>query len=314
MTSRRPLLLATRGLPASGKTTWALEAAGAQPAGQVKTVNLDDLRASFDRSHWDQGSERLVQDAQLAYVVAAIEAGHDVIVHNTHVTARPVNRLRRETAMMCDLLIVDFASVGIDVCIERDAQRVGRANVGPEVIEKLDRRLKGGRDGWGGHHFVTPAEARLLLDTGRPLPAPHLRYTPDPSLPAACIVDLDGTLAKHQGRDPYDASRCGEDLFDQVVWTAASAYPNVVFLSGRSEEFRPQTEDWLLRHLSGRPSELHMRAADDLRPDSIVKLELFVQQVAPRYNVQVAFDDRNSVVRMWRRLGLPCFHVAEGAF
>lgn len=30
--------------------------------------------------------------------------------------------------------------------------------------------------------------------------------------------------------------------------------------------------------------------------------------------VEIVFDDRNSVVKMWRLLGLTCFQVAEGDF
>lgn len=321
--SRFPLLLATRGLPGSGKSTWAIETAEMCPPGQVKTVCLDDLRNSFDRGHWSKANEQLVQDAQIAYVTAAIEAGHDVIVHNTHVHARSVNRLRRETAMLCTLAVVDFPTP-IELCKERDARREGRAQVGPEVIDRMAKGLQSGARGWTGHGFLSPESARAALLSEAPSPVVLPQYQPDTDLPIAAVVDLDGTLAKHNGRDPYDASRCGEDLFDQTVWTAATAFPHVVFLSGREEKYRPETENWLLDHVgawqlssvtrSGVGPELHMRATDDRRPDSIVKHELFMNRVAPRYNVKLSFDDRGSVVRMWRRLGVPCFQVADGNF
>lgn len=34
----------------------------------------------------------------------------------------------------------------------------------------------------------------------------------DPSLPIAIICDLDGTLALLNGRSPFDASKCNQDL------------------------------------------------------------------------------------------------------
>ncbi len=57
-----------------------------------------------------------------------------------------------------------------------------------------------------------------------------------------------------------------------------------------------------------------MRAEGDNRPDSIVKRELFETHIRGSYNVHTVFDDRDSVVRMWRRIGLPAWQVAEGRF
>lgn len=61
--------------------------------------------------------------------------------------------------------------------------------------------------------------------------------------------------------------------------------------------------------------ELHMRRTGDERPDAVVKRELFERCVQPAYDVVAVFDDRNSVVAMWREeLGLTVFQVAEGNF
>ena len=57
-----------------------------------------------------------------------------------------------------------------------------------------------------------------------------------------------------------------------------------------------------------------MRATGDQRRDSIVKLEIFDQEIRDRYHVIGVFDDRQQVVRMWRALGLTVFQVAEGDF
>jgi hypothetical protein len=57
-----------------------------------------------------------------------------------------------------------------------------------------------------------------------------------------------------------------------------------------------------------------MREAGDKRADDIVKAEIFFRDIAPRWNVKAAIDDRNRVVAMWRSLGLLCLQVAEGDF
>lgn len=314
---RPPYLMMTRGIPASGKSTWALDAASLAP--ETVTVSMDELRQMIDRGqHRGHDTEGLIQQIQDEIVIEAIGAGRDVIVHNTHVRAKIPNRLRRLTAGRCTPVIVDFADVSELIARQRDEVR--EKSVGGDVITKMVKGLKGGKGGFDHWTKITPVEATAMLTQGKPTVTLLPQYEPDLSLPMAAIVDLDGTLADHLGRDPYAAEKCGEDGFNDHVWTAASAFDNVVFLSGRKDTYEPQTREWLIRHRASRslmplsPPELHMRAADDERPDSIVKMEIFYNKVAPRYNVQVSFDDRDSVVNMWRAIGLPCFQVAPGRF
>ena len=50
-------LIMTRGLPASGKSTWAKEQVIAS-GGRTKRVNKDDLRAMIDNSVWSKQNEK----------------------------------------------------------------------------------------------------------------------------------------------------------------------------------------------------------------------------------------------------------------
>jgi len=133
------------------------------------------------------------------------------------------------------------------------------------------------------------------------------------------LVDVDGTLALSPHRDPYDWRSADKDLPNAPVITAVqalSAHPEVssiVAVSGRNEIARGLTETWLSLH-NVPFSELFMRADGDFRPDDLVKEELFRRHIEPRYHVIGAIDDRDRVVKMWRRLGLVCFQVAEGDF
>jgi hypothetical protein len=60
--------------------------------------------------------------------------------------------------------------------------------------------------------------------------------------------------------------------------------------------------------------ELWMRPAGDTRRDDIVKAELFDAHLRHRYNVRVSLDDRDRVVALWRRMGLPTWQVNYGNF
>lgn len=90
-------------------------------------------------------------------------------------------------------------------------------------------------------------------------------------------------------------------------------FERIVFVSGRSDECMPQTQEWLTREI-GHYNALYMRKAGDDRPDNIIKIELLAQLRADGYEPIMAFDDRNQVVEAWRKAGIPCAQVAEGNF
>lgn len=134
----------------------------------------------------------------------------------------------------------------------------------------------------------------------------------------AVIVDIDGTLALRGDRGPFDWARVGEDQPNppvielvNMIWNADTH--TVILMSGRDEVCRNQTEMWLSAQINNW-HHLYMRPARDNRKDAIVKEELYRTHVEPHYRVSFVIDDRDQVVAMWRRIGLPCFQVAEGAF
>jgi hypothetical protein len=57
-----------------------------------------------------------------------------------------------------------------------------------------------------------------------------------------------------------------------------------------------------------------MRKTDDFRKDSIIKEEIYQENIEGKYNVLCVLDDRNQVVDFWRAKGLTCFQVAPGDF
>ena len=87
----------------------------------------------------------------------------------------------------------------------------------------------------------------------------------------------------------------------------------VVFLSGRSDATRSDTQLWLNQYDLGAHDGLYMRKADDYRRDDIVKEEL-LDEVIDYFQMQPSFvfDDRPQVVRMWHRRGIFCFNVMQG--
>ncbi len=141
------------------------------------------------------------------------------------------------------------------------------------------------------------------------------------------LFDIDGTIADlshrlhHIEKSPKDwdafFAACAGDApiphIIELVRVLNDADQRVIFVSGRSDQCRADTEAWLDRHeIAGLP--LYMRRAGDHRPDNLVKGELLDRILADGYEPVMAFDDRKQVVDMWRERGVPCAQVAPGDF
>jgi predicted kinase len=296
------------GLPASGKTTAARQLL-AEAKGRIRRVNLDDLRAMLDDSGseriWSHAHEQTVLGIQDAAVREAIADGFDVVVDNTHLTPHIPKRLKAAALGQATFRVHDFTGVPIEECLRRDAAR--EDSVGEDVIQRLHtNHVKATKNGW------------RLTDAWMNDTPPVTPYTPDVALPSAIMCDIDGTLALMGDRGPFDFARCGDDALNGPVRRALVSFrlandDRIILLSGRGGDFRTETETWLAKH--GVPyDELWMRAAGDVRRDDIVKAELFNEHVRRRFHVRVSLDDRDRVVALWRRMGLPTWQVNYGAF
>lgn len=276
------------GLPASGKSTWA-KAKMAEHPGGYKRTSKDDLRAMVDNGKWSQNNEKFILGIRDHIIGAALNAGQHVIVDDTNLAPKHQERLKQLAKQHgAAFEVVDFTHVTVEECIARDQKRANY--VGEAVI----------RDMWKRYLALAPA-------------APIER---DANLPDCIIVDVDGTLALMNGRGPFDWARVGEDHPNQPVHDLLAALNNPdqwIFVSGRAELCRGETERWLNKHL-GVCAPLFMRETGDSRDDRIVKREIYEREIKGKFNVMCILDDRQKVVTMWRSLGLPCFQVAEGDF
>lgn len=295
-------LLITRGLPASGKTTFARSL---QPS--VVRVNRDDLRRMLHGTRlFTQWAESQVTTAQRAQVEALLRARLDVIVDDTNLRARTVRDWAELAARFrASFEVHDFTDVPLEECLRRDAARSEEDRVGEDAIRRLHERYLAGRE------LPLPVPAV-------PHGGPATVYEPPPEAPKIVLVDIDGTVALLGDRSPYDMTRVDRDRPNRAVIEAVRAMHGagyqIVYCSGRDASARAATEAWLERHVGVPYLALHMRAIGDSRKDSVIKREIFEREIRDRYEVVGVFDDRMQVVRMWRNLGLTVFQVAEGDF
>ena len=147
--------------------------------------------------------------------------------------------------------------------------------------------------------------------------------------PLAIIMDRDGTLANiHNGpiKSANDSSWAAYNAslrFDRpvplVVALLNSIRPGVVriMVSGRAEGDHPgdkrrrwAMEDWVYKY-DIQVDELFMREGGDRRLDSVVKEELLLRDILPRFNPVVAVDDREAVCQVWRRYNIHVIPVVN---
>lgn len=143
------------------------------------------------------------------------------------------------------------------------------------------------------------------------------------------VIDLDGTMCnidhrlhyvKHENKKENDWKKFFSEIPGDSVneWCREiherffDSVP-IVFCSGRSEEYRGETDNWLKRNGIGY-RYLFMRPSADSRSDYIVKENILDFEILPRYNPLFFIDDRKQVVDMWRRRGFVCLQCAEGDF
>jgi predicted kinase len=277
-----------RGLPASGKTTECKNLL-LMYKGSYKRINRDDLRAMIDNGKWSKQNEKYIKLAEFELAKMYLSNKYNVIIDDTNLSEKTVN-IWREFAKVenADFEIRDFTDVSLMECIKRDQKRPNY--VGEKVIKRMY------------NDFLSKSAPVTLFN---------------PELSDAVVTDLDGTLALHtSGRSPYDGHLCEQDtpnsnIFDIIEGLLETKkVSNIIIVSGRPDKFKPQTINWLNTHNISY-SHLFMREGEDVRPDDIIKQEIYENYIKDKFNVVAWFDDRLRVSRMVHRLGLPLFRVGD---
>ena len=116
-------LIITRGLPASGKSTWAKQWVLEDPEHRVR-INQDDIRLMLGK-YWVPSREKLVQEIQFDAIVEALCREFDVVIDNTNLNKKVLEKFDRliKTFEDYEIEYKDFFDTPLSVCIERDKNR-----------------------------------------------------------------------------------------------------------------------------------------------------------------------------------------------
>ena len=143
------------------------------------------------------------------------------------------------------------------------------------------------------------------------------------------IVDIDGTVLDNSHRQhfimckpkdwkSYEAGIHEDTPHYDIIYileALKAAGSKLVLCTGRKESERNSTINCFRAHyIDNLFEKMYMRADGDYRPDFIVKKELLECIRSDGYNPTIVFEDRSSVVEMWREEGLRCLQVQPGDF
>lgn len=274
-------LVITRGLPASGKSTYARNWVDEDKPSRTQ-IEKDEIRKDsrlFEGGayNYKRGDEAIVLKERDRLIRNALSRGISVISSDTNLIQKHINQLSSiAQEYHAEVEIVNFLDVPLKELIERDSKR--EDSVGEQVIRKM------------------------FHESVKTLPT-FLKF--NPALPMVIVSDLDGTLTLGpKNRSPYEWHKVGNDdinlgLSHILDGVKLMSYAKVFIFSGRDAVCRPETEEWLERH-DIEYDGLFMREADDNRSDEIIKAELIEKYIKDQYNVLVWFDDRVRVANMLR--------------
>jgi predicted kinase len=295
----------TIGISASGKSTYAREWLEKAWGSRVE-INRDMFRKqlmeadgrSFSWAKWKWSREKEVDVLVNAAIEDAALANWDIICSDLNLSEG------RRGALVAKL-------EGLGYTVETKEF--------PIMLEEAWKR-DAARENGVGHSVIAEQYQKWLAYKGRKT------YVADTTKPKCILVDVDGTLAHMHGkRGAFEWDKVGVDDVDEAVRTIVNmSFANsnatnnwnpdkhitVIVLSGRDGVSEPETVKWLQQN-QVMYHKLIMRTPNDMRKDTIVKEEIFWRDIADNYNVQFVIDDRPSVARMWRELGLKVFQVGN---
>lgn len=137
------------------------------------------------------------------------------------------------------------------------------------------------------------------------------------------IFDIDDTLSiigdrqKYLKQEPKDWDSffmaCDQDEPNWPIVNLCrvlqSTGVNVMFVTGRAEVSRTKTLTWLKFYDLLQPNTmLLMRPVGDFRHDVDLKPDLVKDVLGA---ITMVFEDRNSMVKKWREMGITCCQVRE---
>lgn len=300
---RKREIIVLQGPPACGKSTYARELHKKNQ--NYVIVSRDNIREARG-DYWIPAQEDYISAIEEYQVRTALDMELTPVIDATNLNPKTLEKWERvagECGATLDIREMEIPTY--EEALLRDANRER------PVGEKVMRRF------YNEYYPDKMEETRKMKEfTGKP---------------KVVIVDIDGTISLRGPRNIFDYRKVHLDKPDFRLTTFLREILDetrykVIFLTGRDEECRDVTIEWLEEHFCKQycyntitciPKAnwtLYMRAHEDRRPDFEVKKEIYKEKIEPWNDVIAIFEDRDQCVDMWREEGLLCLQPARGNF
>lgn len=294
-------IIVTVGCSGAGKSTWSNKKWKEDPLNTI-VVGRDKIRellfgytettvSEYYRNPNNSKLEKQVTVFEDTLIHDGLNMGKTVIVDATHLKKAYLERFK---FFNVPVEFVVFKEP-LEILLQRNLNRVRQ--VPEDVIKKQYNQLS---------NLVIP-------ENFTPIKFENLE-----TKPSCIVVDLDGTVCEKGERNPFDWKRVGEDeeikAICNMVWSLSrGSNVSIIFCSGRDAVCYDESFEWINSAFPIMDFKLMMRPKNDMRPDWIVKEEMW-REIAETHYIEALVDDRNQVVRRARALGLKVLQVEYGNF
>lgn len=291
------------GISGSGKSTYSAQFISTHK--NWVRVNRDNIRHGITGTKANlltTDLENRVSEIQHEQVRYWLLKGYNVILDNTNLKTSYIEDSRLKYGHLADIEIVFF-----DCLLETACERViKRDNLEPEQVEYINKMYE-------QYQKIRSDYPKNITSYEEPI---HINKPDYVYGHSDCVIcDLDGTLALYGNKNPYERDFENDYFNAPVLDVLKGLHPDtkLVFLSGRTDKYKKETEMFLTKEFLPDSYELHMRSDSDMRRDSHVKMNLFKQHIQGKYNVLYVLDDRLQVIEeCWEKLGLFVFNCNQG--
>ena len=290
-------LIIMRGLPGSGKSTWAKAWVNEDPINRVR-LNWDDMRNMMG-PYWipERENTGILKELREKFLKHMMERNWDIVCDNRNLNPKEIEFYENivkefnEDGHPYTIEFKDFF-IPVEECIRRDAMRANP--IGEKTIKSLFHKYM---------PLIVGSEHRKKIES-------QPTYRADK--PDCIIVDMDGTLAFNlSGRsffDDIDMIKYDTPLLATVSILRAMKMTgtcNIFIVTGRSEKSREATEVWLAEN--NIPfDKVFMREDGDYSHSQDFKQKVYEDNIKNNYNVLFVLDDDTKCIEMYQEQGLIC--------
>jgi predicted kinase len=294
-------LIICRGIQGSGKSTWAKEWAKESPKTRVR-FNWDDMRNMMGE-YWvpERENTGIMKTLRASFLGDMMQKSWDIVIDNMNLNPKDwefyegIVKTHNQTfpQLQYEIDYKDFFTP-VEECIRRDAMRPNP--IGEQVIRATWKRYR---------HFIICKEIEDKF---------YNMKTYDKDKRDCIVVDMDSTICANLTRRPFYEG----DWKEKLIYDTPLAGPisivraqkmtgtcDVIILTGRREDGREATEEWLKTY-NVPYDRLFMRGANDYTKGDAFKEKILETFILPKYNVLFAMDDDDKCVKMFRRNGIIC--------